>query len=71
VDDTSGATEWYWDLEREMAVEAAERGKADHLLGPYPSRYEAEHWKDKVEARNKSWDESDDEWEQGAGERDR
>lgn len=54
--------EWYWDLHREVAVPAAERGPGDHMLGPYASRHEAENWKAKVEARNEVWDDADEEW---------
>jgi hypothetical protein len=59
-------TEWYWDLERQVAVPASERGPGDHMLGPYASRAEAEHWKEKVEERNTSWEEADDEWNREA-----
>ena len=31
-------------------------------MGPYPSREAAEHWKDRVEARNAKWDEEDRDW---------
>lgn len=58
----SDDTSWYWDLERKVAVPAAERGVADNLLGPYASRFEAENWKAKADERNEGWDESDDEW---------
>jgi hypothetical protein len=58
----SDDTEWYWDLIRERAVRASERGFADHLLGPYASRFEAENWKAKVEERNEGWDAADAEW---------
>lgn len=62
---------WYWDLERRRAVPAAERGRADHLLGPYPTKGEAENWHDRVEARNRAWDEADEEWNSwGDGEHD-
>lgn len=57
------STEWYWDLQRGVAVPADERGKADHLLGPYPTKGEAENWKQTVENRNDAWDDADDEWE--------
>ena len=63
--------EWYWDLRRGIAVTSDERGPGDQTLGPYGSRYEAEHWKATVESRNKSWDDADDEWETGQAERDR
>lgn len=55
-------TEWYWDLERERAVPAAERGPGDHMLGPYRTKGEAENWKATVESRNEAWDEDDAEW---------
>jgi len=59
------ATEWYWDLRRDVAVPADQRGPADDMLGPYSSRVEAENWKAKVAERNEAWDESDEEWNSG------
>jgi len=61
-DDAEG-TQWYWDLRAGQAVPAADRGSADHLLGPYPSREAAENWRERVESRNDAWDESDEAWE--------
>ena len=55
--------EWYWDLERGLAVPAAERGPGDHMLGPYASKAEAENWRSRVEERNEAWDEADEAWE--------
>ena len=66
TDIVSDDTEWYWDLERKVAVPASERGPADHLLGPYPSRFDAENWKAKVEQRNEGWDEADKSWTEGS-----
>lgn len=54
---------WYWDLERNVAVPASERGHADHMLGPYPTKGEAENWRNTVDARNESWDADDEAWE--------
>jgi len=62
----SDDTEWFWDLQRQVAVPASERGPGDHMLGPYASRAEAEHWKERVEERNTSWEEADDEWNREA-----
>jgi hypothetical protein len=31
-------------------------------MGPYESKAEAENWRTKVDARNESWDESNDDW---------
>lgn len=56
------ATEWYWDLEKNMAVPASERGRGDHMLGPYNTKGEAENWKIKVDDRNQSWDDDDERW---------
>lgn len=58
----SNNEEWYWDLGREKAVRSDDRGPADQVLGPYPSRFEAENWKAKVEERNEGWDADDIEW---------
>ncbi len=57
------STEWYWDLERKVAVRADERGPGDHTLGPYPTKGEAENWQATSEARNDTWDDADEEWE--------
>jgi hypothetical protein len=54
---------WYWDLRKQRAVQASERGPADHVLGPYPTREAAEHWRERVELRNEAWDEDDERWE--------
>lgn len=56
-------TEWYWDLERKVAVPAEERGPSDHMMGPYRSKGEAENWQSQVESRNETWDEDDEKWE--------
>lgn len=60
---TDADTEWYWDLERRIAVPADERGPGDHMLGPYATKGEAENWKATVAARNETWDEQDEAWE--------
>jgi hypothetical protein len=55
--------QWYWNLKESRAVRASERGPADDLMGPYDTKDEAEHWRDKVEARNEAWEQADREWE--------
>ena len=62
--DEPSDTTWYWDLERKVAVPASERGAGDHVLGPYPTRHDAENWKTKVEERNEGWDDADQAWQQ-------
>jgi hypothetical protein len=63
----SDDTEWYWDLRRGRAVTAAERGPGEDVLGPYPSKAEAENWRARVEERNEAWEEDDEEWEREPG----
>lgn len=55
-------TDWYWDLDRQIAVRADNRGPADQTLGPYPSKAEAENWKSTAERRNDMWESDDEEW---------
>lgn len=55
--------QWYWDLKKGEAVPASERGPADEVMGPYPTKEEAEHWRDTVEARNEAWEQADRAWE--------
>ncbi len=54
--------QWYFDLDRKVAVPGSERGPGDNTMGPYPTRADAENWKAKVEQRNEGWDEADAEW---------
>jgi hypothetical protein len=55
-------TDWYWDLNKQIAVRGDNRGPADHTLGPYPTKAEAENWKTTAERRNDIWDSDDEEW---------
>ena len=54
--------QWYWDLNHHRAVRADERGPADHVLGPYATRGEAENWQQRVDERNEAWDDEDAKW---------
>ncbi len=58
----SDSEEWYWDLDRKIAVPADERGPGDNTLGPYPTKGQPENWKETSEQRNESWDAADDAW---------
>ena len=53
---------WYWCLRHERAEAAASTCAPDDRLGPYASRDAAEHWKERVDARNEQWDEEDRAW---------
>lgn len=53
---------WYWCLRHQRAEAAASACPADDRLGPYESRVAAEHWKERVEARNRKWEDEDRAW---------
>ena len=61
---TATSEQWYWDLNKSVAVRAADRGAGDHVLGPYPSKFEAENWKARVEERNDEWAGADEAWDE-------
>ena len=50
-------------LKENRAVRASERGPADDLMGPYDTKDEAEHWRERHESRNEAWEQADREWE--------
>ncbi len=54
--------DWYWDLDKKVAVRADNRGPGDQTLGPYGSKAEAENWKATSASRNDIWETADDEW---------
>ena len=68
VNDTE---DWYFDVKRGVAVPASERGHADDVLGPYPSKAAAENWRQTITSRNDAWDTEDERWEHLGEQRDR
>lgn len=52
---------WYWCLDDDRA-EPGEGCRGDRRLGPYESKDAAEHWRDRVAARNEESDEQDRAW---------
>ncbi len=56
------AGSWYWCLTHRRAEEEDGGCRPDERMGPYDSREAAEHWKDRVEARNEAWEQEDREW---------
>jgi hypothetical protein len=71
VEEVAEVEEWYFDLERGIAVPASQRGVADRMLGPYPSKAAAENWRKTVATRNDAWDAEDERWEHLGERRDR
>jgi hypothetical protein len=55
-------TDWYWDLDKEIAVRADNRGPGDQTLGPYDTKAEAENWQATSTKRNDAWDNDDEKW---------
>ena len=55
-------TDWYWVLDKQIAVRADNRGPSDLTLGPYASKAEAENWKATSADRNDAWDSADEAW---------
>lgn len=54
---------YYYCLEHDRVEQEGETCRADNRLGPYDSAEAARNWKDRVEKRNETWDEEDEEWE--------
>jgi hypothetical protein len=54
---------WYWCQRHGRAEEGAAACRALDRLGPYPTREDAENWREQVEARNETWEEQDREWD--------
>ncbi|MFT4772757.1 MAG: hypothetical protein ACI83Y_002033 [Candidatus Azotimanducaceae bacterium] len=55
-------TDWYWDLDKKIAVRADNRGPGDQTLGPYDTQAEAENWQATSTKRNDAWDNDDEMW---------
>ena len=53
---------WYWCLKHGRAEGAEDGCPPEDRMGPYESREAAEHWKDRVDARNEEWEREDREW---------
>lgn len=51
--------EWYYCLVHQKAEPLEGCHQADRM-GPYPTPEEAEHWRDRVAARNEEWDADDE-----------
>ncbi len=55
--DASG--DWYYCF-KHGRVETREECHLRDRMGPYPTREDAEHWRERVEERNAEWDEDED-----------
>jgi hypothetical protein len=56
------AEKWWWCLKHQRAEH--EPDVKDALrMGPYESQEAAEHWKERLDARNEEWEKDDERWE--------
>ena len=55
--------EWYWCLSHQRAEREDEACPADRRLGPYPSADAAEHWRERHDEREATWEADDRAWE--------
>lgn len=53
---------WFWCFKHKTAERKEDCRQMDRM-GPYPTKEDAEHWQDRVNARNEVWDEQDEEEE--------
>jgi hypothetical protein len=57
--------QWYYCF----AHQKVEKGDECHMMdrmGPYPTRQDAEHWRERVAERNAAWEAEDDDADQDA-----
>ncbi len=59
--DGPGSVEYFYNT-RTHQVEEGRVSSWEDLMGPYPSREEAEHALDTARKRSASWDEDDADW---------
>jgi hypothetical protein len=51
--------DWYWCLEHQRAEKLGDLDGSERM-GPYPTKEDAEHWRERVAQRNEAWDEDDE-----------
>lgn len=54
--------DWFWDVDRQIAVRSDNTSKHDVLIGPYPSRRDAEIWMPSASWSGRAASSSDDDW---------
>ena len=53
---------WFWCMKHKRAEQGPDACPPDDTMGPYESKDAAEHWRERLEARNEKWDKEDREW---------
>lgn len=59
---TGVADQWWWCLKHQRAENPPDVRDAERM-GPYESQEAAEHWKERLDARNEEWEKEDERWE--------
>jgi hypothetical protein len=50
--------EWYYCFKHKKVEKVGDCRQMDRM-GPYPTKEDAEHWRDRVAARNQAWGDDD------------
>lgn len=54
--------DWYWDVDRQVAVRLDNAGRHDVLIGPYATQSDAEVWMPSTTWRGRSSPDADSAW---------
>ena len=54
--------DWYWDVDRQVAVRSDNAGRRDVLIGPYAERSDAEIWMPSNSWQQHRDGDADDDW---------
>ncbi|MGL5858055.1 MAG: hypothetical protein ACRC35_06565 [Angustibacter sp.] len=57
--------QFYFNTRTGQVEELARKSQGKHLLGPYPTREQAQHALDQARQRTEDWDRDDREWDNG------
>lgn len=52
---------WWWCFDHQRAEQDPD-SPGHRRLGPYESRDAAEHWRERLDARNEAWEADDERW---------
>jgi hypothetical protein len=57
--------QFFFNIRTHQVEELAKKGQSKDLLGPYPTREDAEHALEIARARTEAWDEEERRWRDG------
>ena len=56
------SSDWFWDIDRQVAVRVDNAGRHDLLIGPYASQADAEVWMPSTAWSGRTDGSADDDW---------